>query len=68
MQPNADDYNPDPQYLRDLLAQAKLSQRGAARLLGVSERQMRYYLQPGTQHEAPYPVQFCLECLAEKKA
>lgn len=63
MQPNAETHNPDPAYLRSLLERAGLSQREAARRIGISERVMRYYL--AGDREAPYPTQFALERLAE---
>lgn len=60
--PDAVWHKPDPTYLRELLERAGLSQRGAARQLGLAERTMRYYL--AGEQEAPYPVQYCLEVLA----
>lgn len=64
MTPNAANHNPAPEYLRGLVASAGLSQREAARRIGVSERMMRYYLADGeANREAPYVVQFALECL-----
>lgn len=64
--PDATQHDPRPEYLRALLDRARLSQREAARRIGVSERMMRYYLaEPGADHRpAPYLVQFALECLA----
>lgn len=61
MKPNASKLNPDPAYLRELLERAGLSQREAARRIGISERVMRYYL--SGEREAPYPVQYALESL-----
>lgn len=61
MKPNALKRNPDPAYLRELLERAGLSQREAARRIGISERVMRYYL--SGEREAPYPVQYALENL-----
>lgn len=62
MKPSAEKHNPDPAYLRGLIERAGLSQREAARRIGVSERIMRYYLaDSGTP--APYPVQYALEQL-----
>lgn len=55
-------HNPDPNYVRDLIARAGLSQRGAARLLGEDERSMRYWC--SGDRTIPYVVQFCLEVLA----
>jgi len=67
MKPDSSLHNPDPRYLRGLLEQAGISQREAARLLGITDRSMRYYLSDETStswRSAPYPVQFALECLA----
>lgn len=74
MQPNADKYNPDPAYLRELLDKTldpdtgkPYSQRKAAKLLGVGERVIRYYMMNANDEgyrPAPYPIQFALECLA----
>lgn len=66
MIPDASKRNPSPEYLRALLERAGLSQREAARRIGVSERMMRYYLAPQSAdyRPAPYVVQFALESLA----
>lgn len=66
-QPDASKHDPRPDYLRALLKQAGLSQRETAQRIGISERLMRYYLQPvdhATYRAAPYPVQYALEGLA----
>lgn len=60
-QPNATLHNPDPEYIRTLVAATGLSQQAAARQIGISPRAMRYYL--AGENEAPYPVQYCLEQL-----
>jgi len=60
--PDAALHRSEPDYLRELLAAAKLSQRSAARVVGVDERTMRYYASGDSP--MPYPVQFCLETLA----
>ena len=65
--PDARLHNPDPAYLRKLIERAGLSQREAARRIGVGERVMRCYLAPreaATAQSAPYPVQYALERLA----
>ena len=69
MKPNSENYNPDPIYLRSLVEQTGLSQRKAAKVIGVSERVMRNYLSLNQNDytKCPYSVQFCLECLANKK-
>lgn len=66
MTPDATKHNPDPAYLRGLLLKARLSQREAARRIGVSERMMRYYLadEAADHRSAPYLVQYALEQLA----
>ena len=70
MTPDATRHNPDPAYLRGLLLAAGVSQREAARRIGVSERVMRYYLAPDTAdyRPAPYVVQFALESLPRSKS
>lgn len=67
MKPDATRHDPRPDYLRALLERAGLSQREAARRIGISERLMRYYLaDPVTAdaRTAPYTVQYALEQLA----
>ena len=68
MRPNSENYNPSPLYLRSLIEQSGLSQRKAAKVIGVSERVMRNYLSlnPNDYTKGPYHVQFCLEGLAKK--
>ena len=66
MKPKPETYNPSPDYLRSLIEGAGLSQRAAARAIGLSERTIRYYL--SGQREAPYTVQFALECLTQSPA
>lgn len=65
--PDANQYNADPVYLRSLIERAGLSQRAAAKRIGVGERAMRSYLSDRsnvTAQPAPYPVQYALEMLA----
>lgn len=64
MKPDATNHDPRPEYLRALIEQAGLSQREAARRIGVSERAMRYYLADDTDRLAPYPIQYAIEQLA----
>ena len=67
MTPDAKTHNPDPAYLRGLITRAGISQREAARRLGISPRMMRQYLADTnvkTAARAPYLVQFGLECLS----
>ena len=65
MNPDSSKHDPRPEYLRALLDRAGLSQREAARRIGVSERVMRYYLaqDAADYRPAPYVVQFALESL-----
>ena len=61
--------NPCPRYLRLLIERAGISQREAARRVGVSERMLRYYLSDvdaQTFRPAPYPVQYALEQLCRR--
>ena len=68
--PDATHHNPDPDYLRGLIDSAGISQREAARRLGISPRMMRQYLADSdikTAASAPYLVQFGLECLSQEQ-
>lgn len=70
MLPNAVTYNPDPTYLRALITKSGLSQAGAASVIGISERVVRYYLAPIDSlgyRPAPYAVQFALESLTSPR-
>ena len=67
MKPDSNLHNPDPTYLRGLIARAGVSQQEAARRIGISPRILRQYLADRaarTALYAPYPVQFALEALA----
>ena len=70
MKPDATRHDPRPEYIRALIEQAGLSQREAARRIGVSERMMRYYVStdPASYRSAPYSVQYALEQLVPHKA
>lgn len=69
--PDASLHNPDPEYLRQLLDAAGLSQRNAAKLIGMTYEGFRNYVKP-TDHPlyrvAPYTVQYLLEVLAADKS
>lgn len=63
--PNQSEHRPnDPDYVRELLTKAGISQREAARRLGVTDRTMRHWC-AGTA-PIPYTAQYALECLAEQ--
>lgn len=66
MTPDATRHNPSPDYLRALLEHSGVSQREAARRIGISERMMRYYLAPpdADHRPAPYAIQYALERLS----
>lgn len=70
MTPDASKHDPSPEYLRALLERAGVSQREAARRIGVSERVMRYYLAPESAdyRPAPYVVQLAIEALSHAAA
>jgi hypothetical protein len=58
-------YNPSPAYLRELVDRIGWKQDVCAQRIGVKVRMLRYYLSLADDHiDAPYPVQFALECLA----
>jgi len=66
MKPDPTTHNPDPAYIQSLIDRAGLSQRKAAKAVGIGERTMRSYVNAGVaKQECPYLVQFALECLAE---
>ena len=54
-------YDPSPIYLRSLIKRAGISQQMAAKMIGIGDRAMRYYL---SVRKANYPVQVALEDLA----
>lgn len=60
---DSSNYNPSPDYLRDLISKASLTQRKVSIILGVDERTLRNYLNENHPSKAPYSVQFCLEYL-----
>ncbi|WP_099312313.1 hypothetical protein [Pseudomonas sp. ICMP 564] len=65
--PDASLHNPSPDYLRDLLETAGITQKAAATTLGITDRVMRYYLsgeESATYRPAPYAIQYALEQLA----
>ena len=61
-------YNPEPAYLRALIAQSGLSQRQAAARIGLSLQGLQNYIRP-MEHPlyraAPYQTQYALEALAD---
>lgn len=68
MTPDASKHNPDPDYLKELIKKAGISQREAARRIGVNERLFRMYLadrESKSAQNCTYAVQFCLEVLAD---
>jgi DNA-binding transcriptional regulator YiaG len=64
--PNAEDYRPDPNYLRKLYEASGLSQKQYAVRLGVKDRTFLYWLS-GTR-QFPYTAQFAMEQLAKRKS
>ena len=64
MRPDIASHNPDPSYLRSLVANIGLSQRQIARDLGVDETLFRKYIthpENASYRECPYLVQYALE-------
>lgn len=67
MKPDASKHDPNPEYLRALIVKAGLSQRAAARAIGIHERQLRFALYPEdhpNRRAADYRTQYALEGLA----
>ena len=63
---NKSKHNPDTDYLRGLINNAGISQREAARRIGIDERTLRRYLTLNSNKsyvECPYVVQYALEGL-----
>ncbi len=68
MKPDSTKHNPDPAYLRELIAKNGMSIRKTATVIGVNERLLRMYLadrQSKSAQDCTYPVQFALESLAK---
>jgi DNA-binding transcriptional regulator YiaG len=61
MTPNASKYNPDPQYMAELVESTGLSQGQLSELLGVDSRTIRRWL--SGSRKFPYIAQFALESL-----
>ena len=61
MKPNASEYNPDPQYLAELIGSLPHTQPELGALLGVTDRCIRLWLSGSRPY--PYTAQFALECL-----
>jgi DNA-binding XRE family transcriptional regulator len=51
--------------IRELIEKLEISQREAARLIGISDRTMRRYCSENDPDEAPKPVIMALNCLLE---
>ena len=65
--PDAALHDPDPKYLRALLAMSGMSVPAAAKRLGLATRTLQRYVSDHALAKrwiAPYPVQFGLECMA----
>lgn len=60
LKPDASQYNPDPQYIFDLIESTGMTQVALAKVLGVTDRTVRRW-QAGD--EVTYVVQFALESL-----
>lgn len=64
--PDSGQLNSDPRYLRRLIERTGMNQEDVALRIGISVRAMRNYLSEAAARPAPYPVQFAMECLAER--
>lgn len=63
VKPDPTKHNPAPEYIRALISRAGLSQREAARRVGISARSMRHYCTG--KMVCPYSVQYALENLTQ---
>jgi transcriptional regulator with XRE-family HTH domain len=61
MKPNAENYDPRPEYLAELIGSTGLSQAALGQLLGVTDKTLRNWL--SGRNPFPYTAQFALECL-----
>lgn len=62
MRPNAkQEYNPDPQYIAELIGSLPYTQPELAKILGCNDRTLRRWLTG--QRQIPYVAQFTLESL-----
>jgi hypothetical protein len=63
--PRAERYNPDCEYLHNLIARAGLDTEQVAQLAGLTSRSLRNYLNPEHDSRHPYLLQWMLETLAD---
>lgn len=61
MKPNAEQYNPDPAYMADLVNSTGLTRGELATLLGISDRYIRQWM--SGDRKFSYMAQFCVECV-----
>lgn len=61
MIPDASNYDPNPEYLSQLIESTGITQPALALRLGVNERTIRKWKHG--ERVAPYLAQFALECL-----
>ena len=61
MKPNASEYNPDPEYLRELIVSTRLTRPELAKKIGCEVRTIQRWLSGDRRFN--YRDQFALECL-----
>jgi len=61
MKPDASQYDPRPEYFRELVESTGMTQPALGDVLGCDERTIRRYLTG--ERQFPYSAQFALECL-----
>jgi DNA-binding transcriptional regulator YiaG len=59
--PNAETYDPRPEYMAELIESTGLTQEVLGQILGVEARTIRHWI-AGTR-QFPYLAQFAMECL-----
>ena len=66
LRPDVTQYNGDPMYLRELLENADISQRQAAKHLGIGFSRLKEYLNLNGSGKYPYCVQYAIEQLTRQ--
>ncbi len=61
MKPNGNEYNPDPDYLRELIVSTRLTRKELGKILGCDKRTIQRWLSGDRQFN--YRDQFALEVL-----
>ncbi len=66
MKPDPGTFNPDKEYLKELIRRTQLPNDGFARACGINKRTLRYWL--SGKHKFNYRDQYTMEALARYKS